>query len=74
MATFETPDMVVTFKDDEATKQAVFDRVMAYFKEHEMFSGESIHQCDATIIDAPSVLSDIADDIIQFDVVWKENH
>lgn len=72
MATFETPDMVVTFKDDEVTKQAVFDRVMSFFKEHEMFNGECIHQCDATIIDAPSVLSDIADDIIRFDVVWKE--
>ncbi len=73
MSTFETPDAVVTFKDDEATKQAVFDRVMAFFKEHESFCGESICQCDGPIIDAPNVLADIADDILCFKVEWKED-
>lgn len=72
MPSFETSDVVVTYKDDEATKQAVFDRVMAYFLEHEMFHGEGIHQCDATIIDAPSVLSDIADDILCFKIDYKD--
>ena len=62
----------VTYLDDEATKQAVFDRVMAYFTKHQAFDGESIHQRDNPTIDAPCVLADIADSIIRFQVEYKE--
>lgn len=72
MATLETTEAIVTFNDDEATKQAVFDRVLEYFKKHEAFHGESIHQMDNPIIDAPSVMSDIADDILKFSVQYKD--
>ena len=62
-------DFIVSYDDSDEVKNAVFERVMAYFIEHQAFHGESIHQMDNTIIDAPSVMSDICDDIIKFDVV-----
>lgn len=68
VGTIKTKDCTATYKDDDATKQAVFDRVLEYFKKHEAFWGESIHQRDDPIMDAPSVMSDIADDILQFQV------
>lgn len=55
-----------TFNDDDVTKQKVFDRVMDYFLKYECFCGESIHQSDDPLIYAPNVMSDIADDILQF--------
>ena len=72
MPTIDQEFMRVTYLDDEATKQAVFDRVMAYFTKHQAFDGESIHQRDSTTIDAPCVLADIADNIIRFQVEYKE--
>lgn len=72
MPTIDQAFIRVTYNDDDATKQAVFDRVMAYFTEHQAFDGESINQRDNPIIDAPNVMSDIADDIIKFVVEYKE--
>lgn len=72
MATFETDDLIVTYEDSKAVKDAVFKRVMAYFNGHRMYHGEGIHQMDNTIIDAPCVMSDIADDIIKFKVTYKD--
>lgn len=57
---------IVTYNDTQEIRDAVFERVMKYFIEHEAFFGESIHQSDDPIIDAPNVMSDIADDIIKF--------
>ena len=62
----------VTYNDDDATKQAVFDRVIAYFKKHDAWDGESVFQRDDPLIDASNVLADIADNIIKFDVEYKE--
>lgn len=70
--TIKTTDLVAKYRDDEAAKQAVFDRVITYFREHECFHGESIHQSDNPIIDAPNVMSDIADNILKFDVASLE--
>lgn len=53
-------------------KDQIYDRVMAYFLKHESFHGESIHQMDEPIIDAPSVMSDIADNILKFEVTYKD--
>lgn len=72
MPTIDQEFMRVTYLDDEATKQAVFDRVMAYFTKHQAFDGEGIHLRDSTTIDAPCVLADIADNIIKFQVEYKE--
>lgn len=67
----ETSDFVAEYEDGENIKNLVFERVMKFFKENEAFCGEQIMQSDRTLIDAPNVLSDIADDIIKFKVEWK---
>lgn len=72
MPTIDQEFMRVTYLDDEATKQAVFDRVIAYFTENKAFSGEVIHRRDGATIDAPYVLANIADNIIRFQVEYKE--
>lgn len=71
MKNIETDDFVCEYDDSESVKNAVFDRVMDFFKTHESFSGEQIMQSDGPMIDAPSVLADIADDIIKFSVKSK---
>ncbi len=68
----ETDEYIVTFADSAEVKDAVFTRLIEYFKKHEAFSGESICQSDGPTVDAINVLSDIADDIITFDVNWIE--
>lgn len=73
MAKIETLDVIAEYSDDDATKQAVFDRVLAYYKKHEVFHGESIHQMDNPIIDAPDVMSDIAENILRFKVEYKDD-
>lgn len=60
----------VSYDDSQEVKDAVFARVMEYFVKHEIFDGESLHQMDNPIIDAPNVLSDICDDIIKFEVKY----
>lgn len=71
VASFSTDDCEVTYRDDQDVRDAVFNRLIAWYREQEAFNGESICQCDGPIIDAPNVLSDIADNIIKFEV--KDN-
>jgi len=67
----ENDEYIVEYDDSEEVKSRVFDRLMEYFKEQESFCSEQIQQCDSSSIEAPIVLSDIADDIIKFEVEWK---
>jgi len=68
--TIQTEDYKVTYEDTPEVRDAVFERVMKYFKEYECFAGEVIHQSDDPLIYAPNVMSDIADDIIKFK--WED--
>ncbi len=70
MPTLQFDDYTVTYEDSQEIKDKVFERVMEYYRKHEQFIGEGIMQCDDPIIDAPNVLADIADDIIQFKVKY----
>lgn len=67
----ETNDFVCEYEDNDNVRNAVFERVMQFFKDHESFSGESIMQSDSPLIDAPNVLAEIADEIMEFKVDWK---
>ena len=69
----ETPEFVAEFQQDAATKEAVFNRVLQYYETHEAFAGEAINQSDDPIIDAPRVMTDIADNILRFNVVYKDD-
>jgi len=48
---------------DAAAKKMIVAKVMEFFLEHEAFDGETIMQCDGPLIEAPTVLSEIADEL-----------
>ncbi|MCK5601995.1 hypothetical protein KAR91_09005 [Candidatus Pacearchaeota archaeon] len=62
----------VSFNDSDEVRDAVFEKVLEYFEEYECFCGESIMQSDDPIIYAPHYMSQIADDIIKFNVEWED--
>jgi len=68
----ETEDCIVKFNDNKDIRDRVFDAVIKWCFEYGLFSGECIHQCDSGQIEAPNLLSNIVDDIIKFDVEYKE--
>lgn len=63
-------DFSVKFDDSDEMKTKVFDALIAWYSEHETFSGESIAQSDGPLIDAAPLLESIADDVICFDEDW----
>lgn len=69
---FQTDWATVEYKSDQETKDALFDAVIAFFKEHQSFTGESIMQSDGPQIDAPVLLSNLADDILKFEVTYND--
>lgn len=61
-------DSVITYDDSPKVRDAVFDKLIAWYFKHQSFEGKSIVQCDDPAMDAPNILADLADDIIKFDV------
>lgn len=55
----------VSFNDDSDTRHKIYNKLLEWYLEHDT-SGEGIQQSDDSIIDAPVILSDIADDILCF--------
>lgn len=65
-------DGAVAFNNSQATRDEVFDRLIAWYFEHQSFDGECVVQNDNPAMDAPNILAEIADDIIKFDIKWDE--
>lgn len=72
MRKIETDNCKVEFDDSQKTKDKVFEAVIAFFVEHESFSGECICQSDDPQIEAAPAFGNIADDILKFNVTWKD--
>jgi hypothetical protein len=70
--TEENDEYTLLFNNDQQTKDLLYDAVMEFFCEHETYSGESICQSDSPQIDAPELLSKIAEKILKFEVKYKE--
>lgn len=70
MPQIESDEYVCAYADDQATKQAIYDKLLAFFKEHECFSGESYYQSDGPQIGSQELMGDILD-LLQFRVTWK---
>ena len=67
-------DMVIRFDDSQEIKDKVFESLIEdYYLKYGSFCGESIMQSDDPIIEAPVVLSEIADKIIKFDVEYIDD-
>lgn len=73
--TFKSFGEVCTVKFDDSPEvvKAVFEKLITdYYCKHQSFKGESIMQSDNPQIEAPVILSEIADDILKFYVEWHE--
>ena len=68
----EFDDFTIEYDDSYDTKCKVFDRLIEFFIKHEAFNSECICQSDGLQIDVVALLSEIADNILTFDVDWKE--
>lgn len=66
-----TKHFTATFEDTPELRDAVFEKLIAFYAEHESYSGESIMQSDNPQIYAPVLLSEIADDLIKFKVDYE---
>ncbi len=62
---FEKFGDTITYEITNEQKDKIVERLIKYYSEHCHF-GEGIHQDDESILNAPEVLSDICDDIIEF--------
>ena len=65
---FKTKNASGTYNAGRDVEKEVFKRVIEFFKEHECFSGECMHQCDGPQLAAPEFLSDLLDDVLKFEV------
>lgn len=68
---FKKYDSIITYDITEEQKDRIVARLIEYYSTHLHF-GEGIHQDDDAIIEAPSVLSDICDNIIEFKTVSQD--
>lgn len=59
-------DTTVSFTETEELKQQIFEKVIKWIEEHKAYHGESIHQNDDCLIDAPDLISDIVDNCFEF--------
>ena len=64
-------ELKVSLLITEEKKNAVMQRIIQYCIEHNCIDGEVLHQNDECLIEAPSVLSDIIDNILEFEQTWK---
>ena len=72
MIDFENKWANISYEDTDEIKQQVFDAVVEFCKKYDAFCGETICQCDTPSLEAPNLLANIVDDIIKFNVVWKD--
>ena len=63
---------IVSFRDDDVTKEAMFDAVLKFFVKHQQFSGEGVSQSDGPQLDSPELLGELADEILCFKTEHKE--
>jgi hypothetical protein len=64
-------DRLIEYNDTSEIRKAVFEKVMQFFNDTELYSGEAISQSDEGFAESPVTLSEIADDIIKFKVIYK---
>lgn len=55
----------VTYNDDQETRDKVFDKIIEWLKKYNVSSGEGLCQSDDPQIEAPILMADIVDDILE---------
>lgn len=64
-------DLKVKVDITDEKKDKIVERILQYCKENNCVDGETLHQSDNCLLDAPNVLSDIIDNIIKFQTNWE---
>lgn len=64
-------DLKVKVDITDEKKDKIIERILQYCKENNCIDGETLHQSDNCLLDAPNVLSDIIDNIISFETNWE---
>jgi hypothetical protein len=64
-------DLKVKVDITDEKKDKIIERILQYCKENNCINGETLHQSDNCLLDAPNVLSDIIDNIISFETNWE---
>jgi len=59
-------DCKVIVEITEEKKNAVIDSILKWCEQYNCNCGETLHQSDDCLIEAPSCLSDIIDNILEF--------
>lgn len=72
MKTERIKDYQITYNDSQEAREKLYAACLEWFKDQGHYSGESIMQSDEPQIQAPVFLSDVADDIFQFDQVYDD--
>lgn len=65
-------DVEVSVDITEEKKNLIVERILQYCKDENCISGETLHQNDNCIINAPVVLSDIIDNILKFETRYED--
>lgn len=61
---YETKDYILSYKDNQETKDKIFNKILEFCKEHECFSGESFCQCDGPQVGMMELIPEILDDLL----------
>ena len=65
-------DYRIEFNETNKLKEAVYKKILKWYFKHRKFCGDGIMQSDDTTIDAPELLSDIADDLFKFKIKYTK--
>jgi len=60
----------LTFENNAAARQRVFDIMLASFIQLNHFDSESLGQSDDTYIEAANILGEVAEEGFKFEVKW----
>lgn len=71
---------IASYYDSFAIREAVFNKIIDWFLKHKIDCGKSIihglfmeDKCDRPTIEAPHLLAEILDDIVEFDISFDED-
>ncbi len=63
-------DMIAKYQETDEKKQMLWDAFIKWCGDHNASDGDSF-QNDSFQIDAPEFISEVIDNIIQFDTTWR---
>ena len=67
-STFKQGDLEISYNHNNDTKEAIFEKLLAWYKEHKCYDGEAITQNDDCQVYAVDILAELADDVFKFEM------